>query len=480
MISVSQTYEDIMDVGGHYEWQIINDTKTINGDLKEGKLSLTLFQQASIGNVMAAQLDFEYFDDGVALDPSEPLVLQFRAVSGSSVSEWITRSTLYIDTIEQSPYSTVVKVRAFDSLLKANVPWMKEGTFTATTDLEIVQGIASDIGVSIDLDTQAMFATPIDITEAPSIGPNGTTSIEMLSYIAVMHGGNWTISPANELKLIPLFSETEIADVGDDVSDFDASPEELITGVCIWSGENNYYRVPDLPDDQWKLLGGRIIDAKCYIGGSLELAQDLYDAFEGLAYYPYTTNKAWVDLKYELGDGITIKDVTSVICDQTINLAALGSSSLSAKGNDIVSSSYPVPSPVERQVARNEAKTQASITVLGDRIESTVELIDGVQTQVTQNAEGIEAVTETLDGQSAYIRWNGATATLSIGESNAPTEAQIKPDGFSVTQDGEAIFEVKGRKATARHFEAEETVTVGRYQWVDEDSDGFSLMYIGD
>ena len=218
MIPVSTDYVNIIANGGHYEWRIVNYNKTIDADLKRGSLTLTLFEQASIGNVLASQLDFEYYDDGVALNTSYPLVVSFRAVGDSSTSEWLQKGSFRIDTIEQSPYSDVVKVTAFDDLLKANVPWMKSGTFAPTTDLAIVRSIASDIGVTINASTLSEFNNPIQITEAPSIGENGTTSLEMLSYIGIMHGGNWIIDSNGKLKLIKLFSEQgfqpHIANVG--------------------------------------------------------------------------------------------------------------------------------------------------------------------------------------------------------------------------------------------------------------------------
>lgn len=541
MIPVSTTYDNIIaNNSGHYEWRIVNNSKTIVSDLKRGNLTTTLFEQCSIGNVLAAQLDFEYYDDGTALDTSYPLVLSFRAVSGSSASEWITKGTYFIDTIERSPYSTVVKVTAFDALLKANVPWMVTGTFTATTDYAIARGIASDIGVNMDADTVLVeFADPIDITQAPSIGANGTTSLEMLSYIGVMHGGNWIINSNNELELVPLFSEQETGaasvNIGDAVTDFDASPVEPVVGVCIWNSDNNYFRVPNVTDEEWDELDGRIIDAKCFIGGTQELAQTLYNKFVGKNYYPYTTSRAWVDIKYELGDGITIKDVSSVICNQTINLTAVASSSLSAQSRDIVTSHYPVPTPVERQIARQEARTQASITVLEDsisleasqrqladdeeaaareqsnsefsqsisqlqvttdNISSSVQALQDdntqMQTTITQTANGLEVLSDQMEtvsgyvnGQSAYLRWNGTTATLSIGSSTVTAHTEVRPTGFAVVNGGVDIFLATGDVISLPRGVLEvgtgqgAYAKVGRYKWIDEGSLGFSLMYVG-
>lgn len=483
MISVSTTYDNIISGGGHYEWQIKNGTNTIKDALIDGSIKRTLYEVASIGNVMSRQLDITFYKE-VTIDPSYPLIPQFRAVNDSTQSAWYGLCEYWIDTNETSAYTDKSKITAFDSLLKANVTYLKSGTWTATTDWQIVQNVASDIGVNINADTQAMFSTTTSITEAPSIGESGTTDMQMLSYIAIMKGCNVIINDDNELQFLPLFDEQESGadgvDIGDAVTDFEASDPEEITGICLWANSNMYYRYPDVSDSAWEALGGRKINADLAIMASAELAEDLYDWLGGMTYYPYTAPKAWVDPKWQLGDWVTINNVTSVICNQTIKLDALSASSLSAEGQKQVNSSYPYIDPVHREIAQSEARTQASLTVLDDRIESTVQTVDGMQTQITQNSEGVEAVTDRLDGQESYLRWDGVTSTLTIGATDAPTEAQISPNGFAVYQNGEQILAAEGRKVVTKHFEATEDVVIGRYQWVDEESDGFSLLYLGE
>ena len=76
------------------------------------------------------------------------------------------------------------------------------------------------------------------------------------------------------------------------------------------------------------------------------------------------------------------------------------------------------------------------------------------------------------------MRWDGSTSTLSIGATDAPTEAQITPEGFSVVQNGEDILTAEGHVVKTKHLESD-TVTIGRYQWIDEGANGFSLVYAG-
>lgn len=486
MINVSAQYNTNIANGGHIEWQILNNGTAVPS-IEEGSLNRVLYESASIGNVIARELNFTYYK-GMTIDTTYPLVLQFRA-TGSTNSAWYDMGQYWVDTIETSPYTDKVKVKAFDALLKANVTYLRTGTWTATTDKAIVTAIASDIGVSIESGTATALNTSITISDTPSIGENGTTSMQMLSYIGVMRGGNWIINDDNKLQLITLFDEQgaghDAVDIGDAVQDFDASPSETITGVCLWVNDNFYYRHPDVDDATWEGYGGRKLEASLPIGATQTLADDLYTALGGKSYYPYSAPVAWVDPKYQLGDKITIKNVASVICNQTIQLTALATSALSATAQEKLSSDYPYLTPQERKLAQTEQNV-ASIQIQSDSIQSTVSqmteeggVIYNLQTEVTQNANGIEAVNTRIDNTESYLRWDGSTATLSIGESTSPTEAQVSPDGFAVVQNGETILEAKGHKVTTTHFKATDTLTVGRYQWADEDSNGYTLFYIG-
>lgn len=476
-------YDTLVANGAHFEWRIVNGNTTLYENLISGKLSQVLYEQASVGNVMAKQLDFTYYKESISFDTTLPLQLQYRAVLDTDTSTWQDKGEYWIDNLEASPYSDKASVTAFDSLLKANATWLESGTFSATTDLAIVQGIASDIGVSIETDTlTALTNGPITISSVPSIGTNGTTSMEMLSYIGVKRGGNWIINSDNELELITLFDVRASVNIGDAVEDFDASPAEEITRVILWSGDNQYYKSPSgLTDAQWEALGGRVLEARDYLGGDQTEADALYTQFSGETYYPYTTNKAWVDPKYELGDTITIKDVTSIISNQTINLTALASCSLSAKGQDIANSSYPYVSLQQREIAQTK-QSVASIQIQADGIQSTVteisEDLSQTQTQVTQNSTGIQVLTQANNEQASYLEWDGTVPVLKIGVPNSDVHVEIEDDAFKVVDGANESVFGNGR-LTTDVIKARDEAQIGDWAWVDEGSDGFSLIYMG-
>lgn len=189
---------------GSYAWTIKNGSYTYGADnLVSGSLTEKAYEQLSIGNVIARQLELKMWN--VTLDTTSPveLILEKTTYAGETTS--LGKGTYYIDTIEESPYSEFATIHAFDALLKADVPYMKSGSWTATLASDIVSQIATDTGVTIEEQTLAyILGNPKTIDQVPSIGDNGTTERELLSVIAVMYGGNWIINDSNELELVQL------------------------------------------------------------------------------------------------------------------------------------------------------------------------------------------------------------------------------------------------------------------------------------
>lgn len=485
MITVNQTYTDIIAAGGAYEWQIVNgaNTWTIE-NLASGSISYSLMDGLSIGNCIASQLQLTVWN--ATVDSTSPLVVKFRATDGNStVSSWYTKGTFYIDTVDSSPYSEYSEITAFDAMLKAEVPI---SSWSATTDSALVSTIATAMGVTVNSTTSTALSTsPKTLTESPNLGTDGTTEREMLSYIAAMRGGNWTINSDNELELIyPYATPASSVTVGDEVDDFDTSPAETVQRVRLWLNSDTYFLAPEQVDEPtWEALGGYCLEVNLPFYGSQTIAESINTLYNGKTFYPYTGYRAFIPPQYEIGDGAVFKStnsVTSLLVTQTIDVGWLAPSSVEFKGEEIIESNYPKRSAEQRAINRNTQEI-ASIQVETGQITSQVSQVENgltvLQTQVTQNADGITAVNSRIDGQESYIRWDGSTSTVSIGASSAPTEAQISPDGFAVVQNGDAILEAKGHHVVTEHFEATSTMTVGRYQWADEGTNGYTLFYIG-
>lgn len=388
MIPVDATYQDILNNGGQYEWQIVNGANTFTkANIISGTITSTLHEQLSVGNVIASQLELELRD--VTVDTDSMLQVQFRATDGTNNSNWIIKGEFFIDTLETSPYSEITKITAFDALLKTETDFMPTGSYVPMTALETVEMIADDIGVPLDNDTKNLLEqNPVTLTNAPNVGVGGTTDREMLSYIATIYGGNWVIKwgyyttiisgttyiVAGEtlMLVLPYNTPANMADVGDAVVTFDASEVETVKRIKLWLNYETYYLAPTgYTEEQWLALGGRCIEAQLPFYATQAIATNLLSHFNNISFYPYAANEVYLDPKYEVGDRVKFKttnSVTSVIASQTITLNPLAPSNLEFRQEDKVNSLYPYISSVQRntiyqvtQAAEAAASAEAAV-----------------------------------------------------------------------------------------------------------------------
>ena len=455
MINVSTTYDNLIEQGGKYDWQVVNGTNTFGADkLIGGTLTNTLFEQISIGNVIASQLDLQLRN--VDVDTDSPLVLQFRANlnDGEQVSSWYTKGTYYIDNIEASPYSEITKITAFDALIKANEIHQRTGEWLPITTYNLTVSIASFCGISIEAGTRTLLQSDsITLTASPNIGDNGTTKAELLSIIAALYGGSFIVNTSNQLELVPLDDNpSDIAEVNDAVRDFDASPVETIKRVRVWVDDTTAYLMPspylETQDDlpiltqaglniyisqvslaDWEAIGGRVLDVNLPFYGNIDMAQRIYDLVKDKAFIPYTTNFAFIDPKYEVGDGIDVKDIVSVICNQELSITPLAPCKVNLKKDEPAKTSF-------------ERNTQYNLAKHGNQIEINTKAIAEVPAEIER------ATTLITGGYGGYVKWtylpDGTPSELLFmdapEEENATYILRINRNGIGFSDDGGTTY----------------------------------------
>ena len=535
MISVSSTYNNLTSNGGHFEWQIKNGTNTFTkSELISGTITRTAYEKLTVGNVLAAQLDLEL--NNVTVDTGNPLRVQFRATNGTTNSAWYTKGYFFIDTVETSPYSQETLVTAYDAMMKASVVYIKEGEWVSgTTDEDIVTQIATDIGVSMSAAlSSALSANPLPFDNAPNIGPNGTTEMEMLSVIGVMRGWNFFINYNGELDYeCPFAARANTAAVGDAVVLFDASPAETVSKVKVWLNSTTYFRKPDLEhdgvtDEDFEALAGLCLVADCKFMGSQDVADRLYVLTNGYVNYPYDAQTAYVDPKYEIGDGITIKNVISEIANYTITLNPLAPSDLMFMGEEIINSYYPYIDPIKKEIERVDARTSASITVLEDSIQSEVsarvlqgeslsqdinDTTNSLQEQINTNATNIQTVSSSLtqtadslqatitqqttdlqnyangaasgaaqalkDDLSTYIRYyqSGGVGILELGDNSSGYVAKLDNQELGFYDGNTRVAYISNNKLYITNAQITNNLQIGHYQWITDSSGRMSLKW---
>lgn len=467
MISVSSAYNNIISGGGNYEWRVVNGSNTWTiENLISGTLTTSMFEELSVGNAPSAQLDLTLWD--VTPDTSSPLVLQFRATDGASTqSAWYTKGTFFIDTVEASPYSEETKIVAFDSMLKTEVTYMASGSWIPKTDFEVVTEIAGDIGVTIESGTSNLLSgSPVTLSNAPNVGPNGVTDRQMLCLIAAIRGGNFIINPAGELQLILAYQTPQnTAAIGDAVHTFDASPAEVVKRVKVIVDSETYYLAPvQSSEEAWEALGGRCLTVEIPFFGSQAIANSLFTSFSNKSYIPYTANGAFADPKYGVGDGLTIKDVTSVIATQVINIDPLASSDISFDCEEALNSLYPFVSPSMRNVYYETTKAQDAASAAQTAADSAASAASAAQTSANGANYREQLIYISKASGTTSVSANTTWVTNSTGNQNVwttkrPVYNSSYPVLFVATQ-RQTVAQKSGTTCTCTTPVVDQTTTV--------------------
>ncbi len=158
-----------------------------------------------IGCCIARQLDLTIRPVGDIPRQAE-IRLYARLASGLQVSEWIPRGVFFISRREEDAVSGLLTLHAYDAMLKSGAVWLDSSYDTLNWPMP-AQTAAEDItrrmGVELDPRTALDPAFPV---QYPVDNAGDMTMGEVLSRLAVANAGNWTITNAGKLLLVPLNS----------------------------------------------------------------------------------------------------------------------------------------------------------------------------------------------------------------------------------------------------------------------------------
>lgn len=379
----------------------------------EIKKTAPLLKTAEIGRCAAARLDLALvLPEGASIPRMAQIDLGVRLNDGTTQSGWLPKGTFFIDTRTQE--DDVLKITAYDAMLKTEQSFTRSGDQGEwpRTDISVVNEIAQRIGVSVDARTTALMSRGY-LVQYPGIvledgtpkysADGGLTMREVLGYIGVMYGGDWCISDAGELRLVPLTGSGDATVLGNDVGELETSPAfDAISRVTLIIGtDENGDEVSYTAGDDT----GRELTAKCP-WATQAIADNLLTALGGYVYQPFTAGDALLDPAAELGDAVIVGDITSQLGSIETTFDALYTANIEAPQDEEIDHEYPYEPQPERTAARKTATVTAELRVMGDTISSKVSSAEA-QTLITQNLNSI-----TL---SASAGSNQSTVTISAG-----------------------------------------------------------------
>lgn len=164
---------------------------------------------------------------------------------------------------------------------------------------------------------------------------------------------------------------------------------------------------------------GRTLEVTC-AWASQAMANSILSAVQNVEYQPYTAGEALMDPAAEIGDGVVVGGIYSVVANENMSFSRLYNSEISAPDLDEVDDEYPYESLERRQYDRELARTRSMISKSASEI-----LLQ------------VEGIAEDLEGQISSISVKLDSITLSV--SNGSTSSTISLKAGDVTISSETI-----------------------------------------
>lgn len=204
---------------------------------------------------------------------------------------------------------------------------------------------------------------------------------------------------------------------------------------------------------------GRVIEA-VHPDGTNEMAASILSKITGMVYRPYDGQGAILDPSAELGDGVTVGGMYSVLASTDIYFDTLCATGIGAGGDDEIDEEYPYKSPMERQIERNYAETRSLIKKSNEQILLQVDnkmqgLSSGIDVKldsITSTVTGLSGDVNSLSGNVSSLSQSVSTIsqkvdsiTLSVSNRESSSSISLNVGGVAVSSQtiqftGDVVF----------------------------------------
>ena len=337
-----------------------------------------------VGNATAAVLTLEINQKGTIAKRAK-VVVQYRLVLDDAKTDYIPQGTYWINTREAS--GRYLKLTCYDAMLMGQQNYLSDTTADdwPKQESDCVAEIAQRIGV--ELDSRSSIGTGDNHTVSM---PVGRTMRDVLQQIGAANGGNWCITPAGKLHLVPL------AGTGDSLPEVSGVPDcgaaQSITGVRV---VRNSADTPLLSGDET----GTVLEVENE-NGTQDLADELAQKLKGMNYAPYTCDQRHIDPVAEAGDKITIGGTAYVAYNIKMTLGPSHYADLEAPAEaGELEEEYPYLSETKRTQKELETVTKSVSEIRKDQEKIETEVSETKKT-VAETQEDIEAARKEAEEKS--------------------------------------------------------------------------------
>ena len=172
---------------------------------------------------------------------------------------------------------------------------------------------------------------------------------------------------------------------------------------------------------------GRTLEVSCP-WGSQAMADSILAKVSGIEYQPYEASDALLDPATEIGDGITLGGVYSVLAQSYVSLDKQCAANISAPYTDEIDDEYPYKTPEQRKTERQLAQTRSLITKNAEEIKLEVQGLDGKYTKLSQTVDGF-----TFEDESGTVYIDGGAIKANSITADKIDATNLKVDAANIT-----------------------------------------------
>lgn len=407
MQTTSALYKQILADPRHVkEWRAqIGEATFDKTNLVSIRRSSALYGKQLIGGACSGSLELVLWNVASNDVPEMARIELFaRLVSDSGTSEWLPMGTYWINRRKDDQEDDTLTLQCVDGMMFGEQDFYPTGStitdWTSKTMREVAQICATKMGIALEDETQFQNAAPYVLT-AP---PIGYTVRQVLQGIAAAHSGNIIVTADNKLRLVPFVPTNSGADLGQHAASLEAGKQYEAFGNVVFTfdsadGEERIVRYPAIE------ATGATMEAPLLAvtdgNYATTIAQNVLTALGSYRYAPYKAKDALLDPAMELGDGLTVDDLYSVIAEADEICDELYSATIGAESFEEIKNEFIFQPSIEKTVERKIAQSSASLKIN----------IDAIIAQVTDGQGNYTALTLRSDG----LHVGNAQGTVTIG-----------------------------------------------------------------
>ena len=178
---------------------------------------------------------------------------------------------------------------------------------------------------------------------------------------------------------------------------------------------------------------GRTVEVTCPYG-TQEMANNILAALSAYTYTPAMAQDAILDPAAEIGDGLTMGGVYTVLAQSNLTFDGLMTSDAGAPGQAEQESEYKYQSPVIADINWQLAETRSLISKTSEEILLKVENeLEGLSSSFSVQLQQIQSQVTGLNGQVSSITQKVDNITLSVSNGSTSSSISLSVGGVTVS-----------------------------------------------